>query len=177
MGMHYCRILILIFSLVFSSIAIAGQGYIEKNGIRMPIKDTLVVIDRTASTMHIYMFPSRLSSNDKRLITKNNSAIAVLWNKPSPDKKKWQWYPYAMLKLTGKNNKVNDVGDVSNYFLKAYAIEEKSFTDNVNGYFSAKDKPKSFKKRGSKVELKYSGINKYTKLKWNLSINAVAREK
>ena len=136
-----------------------------------------MVFDKSGSTMHIYMFPSRLSSIDKRKIAKKNSAFSVVWNKPSPDKKKWQWYPYAMLRLTGKNNKVNDIADISGYYLKAYGIEEKNYTDNISGYFAAGTKPESFKKRGSKVQLKYKGMNKHSKLKWNLSINAVARTK
>ena len=163
--------------MLFGVAAYADQGHIEKNGIRMPIKDTMLVYDKSRSELSIFMFPSRISSQDKQQIAKKNSAFSVLWNKQSPDKKKWQWYPYAMMRLSGKNGKVNDIADISNYYLLAYGIAEKNFTDNINGFFSSKNKPKSYKKRGSRVEFKFQGNNDFSKMKWNLSINAQAREK
>lgn len=161
--------------LLVSKLAFGGQGYLEKKGVRMPVRDTLIVYNKKQSSLSIYLFPSRLSAQDKRTIAKGDSAFSVLWNKPSPDTKRWQWYPYAMLRLTGKNGKANDLVDISNYYLMAYGISEKNFTDNVNGYFSGSDKPKLYKKRGSRVELKYQGMSDYSKLKWDLDIRAQTR--
>lgn len=169
------RSLILAMGLLISVQVNADQGFIEKNGVRMPVKDTLITYDKKQSQLSIFLFPSRLSSQEKQEIAKKNDTFSVLWKKPSPDTKKWQWYPYAMLRLTGKNGKVNDVADISHYYLLAYGIAEKHFTDNLNGYFSNRDKPDNYKKRGSNVELKYSGMEEFTKVKWNLNIRAQAR--
>ena len=164
-----------ILLLLVSELAFAGQGYLEKEGSRMQVRDTLVTYDEKQSSLSIYLFPSRLSAQDKRAIVKGGSAFQVLWNKPSPDTKKWQWYPYAMLRLTGRNGTVNDLSDISNYYLMAYGISEKNFTDNVNGYFTPSDQPKLYKKRGSQVELKYQAMSDYSKLKWNLNIRSRIR--
>jgi len=164
-----------ILLLLVSELTFAGQGYLEKEGNRMQVRDTLVTYDEKQSNLSIYLFPSRLSAQDKQAIAKGGSAFQVLWDKVSPDMKKWQWYPYAMLRLTGRNGKVNDLSDISNYYLMAYGISEKNFTDNVNGYFTPSDQPKQYKKRGSRVELKYKAMSDYSKLKWNLDIRSRIR--
>lgn len=172
---EYYRIYLCIGLLLLSGLVSAGQAYLEKEGVRMPIKDTLITYDKRLAKLTIYFFPSRLSAQDKQALAGSESAFSVLWNKPSPDTKKWQWYPYAKLQLTGKNGKTDDLADIANYYLMAYGISEKNFTDNVNGFFAADDKPALFKKRGKRVELEYQGMSDYSKLRWDLNIRAQVR--
>lgn len=150
--------------------AFADQGYIEKEGVRMPIQDTLVTYDAKLSSLSIYLFPSRLSAEDKQAILNGKDPFTLLWNRSSPDTKKWQWYPYGMLQLRSKHGNLDNLADISGYYLLAYGISKQNYTDNLNGYFHDSNIPSLYKKHGNKIDLKYQGESEFFKIKWNLDI-------
>ena len=166
------RIVTVLFCLLFSSVVCAGQGYIEKDGVRMPIKSTLAVLDREKAKLSVYLLPSKLSRSEKADIKKGKTVFFIMMEKQSPNKKKWQWYPYAKLEFTGKKGKLVSRDDLNYYYIMAYGLNKKNHTDNINAHLSSSGKLDNFSLSRDRVRFNFSGKSDYSKIKWDLNINS-----
>jgi hypothetical protein len=155
---------------VFGTCA-AGQGYIQKDGKRMEVRDSFAVLDKQLGKLTIYLLPSRLSVAEKQKI-KNGSAIMVLLPKDSPDAGKWNWYPYAKLELKDARAKFTSANDLYSYYLMAYGINKQNYTDNLNGHFQGNETLRHYRLGSSRVEFDFSGRQKSMDLRWQLDVNA-----
>ncbi|MGD8742695.1 MAG: hypothetical protein PVH46_04665 [Granulosicoccaceae bacterium] len=162
--------------IVLAALFVVGQarasdyGYIEKDGVRMPIRDIHALHDKKNGNIKIYLFPSRLGAQEKQAL-RNKDAFFVLVDKPSPDTRKWQWYPYAMLRLDSKNGKFASIDELKGYYLLAYGIQKKNATDNINEYGAFRKQLSSYALRGSRLQFSLAGQADYFKLSWKLDIS------
>ncbi|MGD8999484.1 MAG: hypothetical protein PVF75_03645 [Granulosicoccaceae bacterium] len=151
-----------------------GFGHIEKDGVRMPVRDIHVLHDKKKGNIEIYLFPSRLSAQEKQAL-KSKDAFFVVVDKPSPDTRKWQWYPYAMLRLDSKNGKFASIDELKGYYLMAYGIQKKNATDNINEYGTFRKQLSRYALRGGRLQFSLTGQAEYFKLSWKLDISGRLR--
>jgi hypothetical protein len=167
------RVLVALFIYLITQMCVAAQGFIEKNGTRMDVVDSFAVLDKVKGKLTIYLLPSRLSADEKQKVMGKN-AFFVLVDKPSPDSKKWSWYPYAKLELSNKQGKFNSKNDIGGYYLMAYGVKKKNYTDNLNGNLKY-DKSvvlDNYRRDGKRVSFQFRGKEDFFKIRWQLNIAA-----
>lgn len=165
------RILLTLLALSFFGVCSASQGYIEKEGTRLEIKDSVAVLDEQVGKLTIYLLPSRLSAREKKRM-KTGNAMVVLLTKPSPDNSKWGWYPYAALELRNTPADFSSAEDLPGYYLMVYGINKKNATDNLNGRFSGNEVLRNYRFDEDRVQFRFSGQQDYFNIRWQLDVNA-----
>lgn len=167
------RILASLVILLITQTGFAAQGYIEKDGVRMNVEDSFAVLDKAKGKLTIYFLPGKLSDEGKRNI-KEKSAFFALVDKPSPDPDKWSWYPYAKLELSNRTGKFETKQDLGHYYLMAYGIKKKNYTDNLNGNLKHDNSVaiESYRFSGQGVSFHFSGKEDYFKIQWQLDVAA-----
>jgi len=134
----------------------ATYGTYQKNNAKVTIKDYVFHWKKSTKRLTIIQTPSLLTDSERSRLKAGESDFMVLFNKESPDKAIWQWYPYIVTQLTFKSEEINSK-NIKRLYLKAYGIEEKNFTDNIN---ASPDKNHIFNKielNDEKLSIKYSG--------------------
>ncbi|TDX99654.1 hypothetical protein [Thiohalophilus thiocyanatoxydans] len=165
------RILVTLLALVISGVCTASQGYIEKAGTRLEIKDSVAVLDEQVGKLTIYLLPSRLSAREKKRMKAGN-AMMVLLTKSSPDNSKWGWYPYATLEMRNTPADFSSAEVLRSYYLMVYGINKKNATDNLNGRFSGNEVLRNYRFDEERVQFRFSGRQDYFDIRWQLEVNA-----
>ena len=149
----------------------ASQGYIEKEGTRLEIRDSFAVLDEQVGKLTIYLLPSRLSAAEKNRI-KKNTALMVLMRKGSPDSNKWGWYPYAKLEMRNSPADFSSADVLYSYYLVVYGINKQNQTENLNGHFSEGEVLRGYRFDDDRVQFKFSGEQDYFDIRWQLDVDA-----
>ena len=97
------------------------KGTITVNGIVMDVKEAFAVwgVDGE-NRLSIYLFPSFLTGKEReRLGSKEplNGPFFVASNKETPDPAKWQWYPFAEVKIKFATDKPKTTENISRAYL------------------------------------------------------------
>jgi len=167
------RILAALLIFLTTQICVAAQGFIEKDGTRMDVVDSFAVLDKAKGKLTIYLLPSRLSASEKRKVM-GKSPFIVLVDKPSPDPKRWSWYPYAKLELSNKQGKFDSQRDLGGYYLMAYGVKKKNSTDNLNGNLKYDESVvlDNYSFNGNRVSFQFKGKQDFFKIRWQLNVVA-----
>lgn len=165
------RFFMTLLALVVSGVCVASQGYIEKEGTRMTIRDSVAVLDEQVGKLTVYLLPTRLSATEKAKIKQGN-VLMVLLRKGSPDSDKWNWYPYARLELKDATTKFTSPDTFYGYYLMAYGLKQKNYTDNLNGYFQGDEVLRNYHLGSDRLEFEFSGGEKSMAIKWRLDVDA-----
>ena len=150
--------------------AVAAQGYIEKAGTRMPVVDSVALVDERLNRLTVYLLPTRLSAEEKRRIGKTN-ALVVLMNKSSPDRQKWGWYPYAKLELQYRTSGLDNEDNLYSYALLLQGVRQKNQANTINGHFADQERLQGYRFEGDRVLFRFSGHRKGVKTRWDLDVN------
>lgn len=159
-----------------AGLGVASQGYIEKAGTRMPVVDSVAVVDERLNRLAIYLLPTRLTADEKRRIGKTN-ALVVLMNKGSPDRKKWGWYPYAKLELQYRSSGFDSEDNLYAYALLLQGIRQKNLANTINGHFADQERLQGYRFEGDRVQLGFSGHRQGVETRWDLEVNAPILER
>jgi len=146
-------------------------GSFTKNSSEMPIIDTYAVWQETEKKLKIYLTPSKMSEEEKSRLESGESDFFIFATKDSPDKEKWDWYPYVVTEIVFKTP-VIDSQMIKYFYIKAYGIEEPNFTDNLNSVPNENGKFEFLKFENGVLTIRFSGQstileNKYF---WDISI-------
>jgi hypothetical protein len=110
----------------------APRGSFTKNNSTMPFHESVATWNVAQSKLIVSVFPSRLSSEERRKVQSGESISSMMFKKSSPDQNKWQWYPYARFELRFAKIAEPTLKTLKTMYIAAYGIEEKNFTDNLN---------------------------------------------
>lgn len=170
-GDNVLRVVLVLLAWSLAGMGSASQGYIEKAGTRMPIADSVAVMDEKLNRLSIYLLPTRLTKEEKRRIT-NTSALMVLMNKGSPDSRKWDGYPYAKLELQNRSSRFDSVDNLYGYALMLHGILQRNQANTVNGHFADQEILRGYRFDGQRVRFTFSGQRKAIETRWDLKVNA-----
>ena len=113
----------------------APQGSFTKNKSAMPFQDAVAVWNKAENKLVVAVLPSKLTAQEKEKIQSSDSIFSAVWDKTSPDEKKWQWYPFTQFELSFKKDAQPKLENLTSIYVMAYGIEKKNYTDNLNiGY-------------------------------------------
>lgn len=129
------RILAAILALfLYTSASFAAEkyGYITKNKTQFSINDFAYRIDSSRNELIILLTATPLSADKKQAFVNGDHAMSLFFDAPSPDENKWQWFPYAVMELTFKDDNFS-TANLQRFYLMAYGLEAQNFTDNING--------------------------------------------
>lgn len=131
-------------------------GEFTKNSTTMPIKDQYAVWDSSENTLSIVLSPAKLTNEEKTKLEDGESDFLVLFEKDSPDKSKWQWYPYVVTEIRFESPEI-DQKNIKSVYIKAYGIEKQNHTDNLNLIPSNAGKLEYIRFGEEGLSIKYSG--------------------
>lgn len=155
----------------FAGAGVAAQGFIDKAGARMPVVDSLAVVDERLDKLIIYLLPTRLSDDEKRRIGRG-SALMVLMNKGSPDSRKWDGYPYATLELQYRGAGFASDQDLYSYALMIQGIHQQNRASTLNGHFAEQARLQGYRFDGERIRFRFTGRRELVETRWELDINA-----
>ncbi|MFO8024919.1 hypothetical protein [Thiohalophilus sp.] len=150
---------------------LAAQGFVEKAGTRMPVVDSVAVLDERLDKLTIYLLPTRLSADEKRRIARG-SALMVLMNKGSPDSSKWNWYPYATLELQYRGSRYESDQELYGYAVMTHAIVRQNQANTLNGHFAEEEILQGYRFDGDRIRFRFAGRSDLVETRWDLDIDA-----
>ncbi|MFP4610694.1 MAG: hypothetical protein ACLFQT_06690 [Thiohalophilus sp.] len=165
------RVAVMLLAWSLAGGAVAAQGYIEKAGTRMPVADSVAVMDEQLNRLVIYLLPTRLTDDEKRRIGRG-SALMVLMNKGSPDSGKWDWYPYATLELKHREPRFDSADNLYGYALMTYGIQHRNRTNTINGYFADQTGLQDYRFSGERIRFRFADRREGVETHWDLDVNA-----
>lgn len=146
-------------------------GVFTKNASSMPIKDSYAVWIEKENKLKIYQTPTKITDEDKTSIRKGEMDFFIFSGKQSPDKSKWQWYPFVVTELTFRSSDIN-AENIKRFYILAFGIEENNHTDNLNSYPNEKERFEHVSFANGVLSIEYTGEsaimeNRYT---WDIKI-------
>lgn len=120
--------------ITFSSIAetTGKYGLISKNQTKFPINDIVFRVDKSRNELAVFLSAAPLTEEVRQGFKQGESMGRLLFDKPSPDTNKWQWFPYAMIEMTFDGTAFT-TDKIKRFYFKGFGLEEANFTDNING--------------------------------------------
>ncbi len=105
-------------------------GYIQMNEKILTLKSSFVFWDSNKNKLIVSLFPFDLTKNEVEKLKKEPGAsFLIVMNKPSPNKKFWNWCPYAKLTFKFKPNTSKLTSDrLVSYSLNMIWIKKKNST-------------------------------------------------
>lgn len=148
-----------------------GFGVFKKNSSSMPVNDIHAVWAEDTKELVIYQTPTKITSDERSRLNKGESEFFVFSDKKSPDESKWQWYPYVVTKLRFGTSEVKSA-NIESFYIMAYGIEEKNYTDNLNSYPGDKEKFNHVSFNNGKLSIDYFGVSSImeSSFSWNVKI-------
>ncbi len=105
-------------------------GSIQMNEKILKLKSTFIFWDSKKNELNVNLFPFDLTKNEVEKLKKEpGGSFLIIMNKPSPNKKFWNWCPYVELtfKFEPNTTKLRKNRLVS-YSLNMFWIEKKNHT-------------------------------------------------
>ncbi|MGM0564287.1 MAG: hypothetical protein ACQES2_08150 [Pseudomonadota bacterium] len=106
-------------------------GEFTKNSSTMPINGQYAIWDEAENKLSVFLTPTKLDNEEKTKLEEGEPDFFIFSRKDSPDKSQWQWYPYVVAEISFESADINRENTKSVY-IKAYGIEKKNHTDNLN---------------------------------------------
>jgi hypothetical protein len=135
---------------------IEDYGVFTKNASSMPIKDSYAVWIEKENKLKIYQTPTKLTDEDKTSIRNGEMAFFIFSGKQSPDKLKWQWYPFVVTELTFRSSDIS-AENIKSFYILAFGIEENNYTDNLNSYPNEKERFEHVSFKNGVLSIEYAG--------------------
>lgn len=126
----------LMLFIAFSSVAdtTGKYGILRKNETQFPINDIAYRVDEARHQLAVFLSATPLTEDVREGFEKGDMSMGMfLHDKPSPDKTKWQWHPYAVLEITFSDAEFT-TDKIKRFYFMGFGLEKANFTDNINGF-------------------------------------------
>ena len=146
-------------------------GEFTKNSSTMTVMDTHAIWVEDDKKLKVYLTPSKITDEEKDRLAAGEMEFFVFSNKPSPDERKWQWYPYVVTEIKFESNDIHSDG-IKSFYIMAYGIEAQNYTDNLNSFPSEKEKFEQVSFDNGVLSAKYFGQSSImdSTYRWNIEI-------
>ncbi|MES0489430.1 MAG: hypothetical protein ABUK01_05515 [Leptospirales bacterium] len=105
-------------------------GSIQMNEKVLTLKSSFNYWDSEKNELYVNLFPFELTKDEmEKLKKQHGGSFLIIMNKPSPDKKFWDWCPYVELTFKFEPNTTELSSDrLVSYSLNIFWIEKKNHT-------------------------------------------------